>query len=449
MERDRDLRGLCRLLAGPPHVREAAAAALLRIGDTASDAAVVALSDKRANVRAAAATVLGNMEWHWSLQGDRRRAKTVKELLSALDDGDPSVRSAVILACARQCSGPVRDEPWLDEVLAARKMETEATEVLVSHLVRDGCKVDRQVARYLARLGSDRAVTVLLETLAKRQLSDRDALISNLDIRRPGMAEVVLAALHDGDWSVRLRAVELVPLLDGTEAVDRLRPMLMDADAPVRGTAARTIGKIGNAGAVDALVSAMATASLDLRKVIVEALGVIESPAAREALVAALDDPAESVILAAAEGLALSGDHEAHKRALWAVVAVLDRGGTTRSWWAHTLQIYVALARSPLIVAGESLVSGTELRRLLEQLGQHDAKMRLSACLRLGLCGGGARALSQKVTSPEYFFDEPPVQMAAAAALMATGIKPTMGRETCAGVSDLLSFYSKKFESGS
>jgi cyclophilin family peptidyl-prolyl cis-trans isomerase/HEAT repeat protein len=189
-----------------PSVRAAALQALAR---TDADTFISAISgldpDAHWSVRAALATALGGME--------KERAEA--PLMNLLRDGDQRVIPSAIDALAK--AGV-----------------TTAVPDIVTRLKADDQVVRAAAARALATLKAPGVVPALTDALA---LAQRDGLYvaraATLDalvaIDAAAARPLLVAALADKDWAVRLRAAEHLRKLDPAADVSAMRP----APAPI------------------------------------------------------------------------------------------------------------------------------------------------------------------------------------------------------------------------
>jgi HEAT repeat protein len=234
-------------------VRSAATGALAAFGESALEAVVAALRDKRPEARQMAAYVLGEI-------GSRR---AVKHLIVALQDRQRQVRESAARALGRV--GDERAIPPLFGAMSARRDEkreidqrigSDAVQAIAERVGRDAVPAlvvileDRNMvgreaaAKALGKAGDSRAVVPLLRTLYGRA------------VKLPALSAAAATAL---DW---LRPTP-----------DALAPALEDASAYVRMGTVERLGEMGNAQAVEPLVVLLDDDSIRVRKAAAKALG--------------------------------------------------------------------------------------------------------------------------------------------------------------------------------
>ncbi|MBN1679568.1 MAG: HEAT repeat domain-containing protein [Anaerolineae bacterium] len=178
-------------------------------------------------------------------------------------------------------------------------------------LLRDADTRVRDAAVYaLGRLKAAAAVPGLLEVLR----SGRPGPFGNA-LNNPVIAEalreigtpavpVLLDALSDQDWRVRLQVIETLGSIRAAEAAPMLTGMLHDAEWRVRWRAAEALGKLNATGAaVRDLSLALSDNNDDVRIAAAWALRQIKDPGAIPALIRALHDCEWRVRWTAAEAL--------------------------------------------------------------------------------------------------------------------------------------------------
>jgi HEAT repeat protein len=182
---------LALLKDGNADVRAAAAAILGETGDrSAVPALVAALDDKAASVRARAVETLGRL-------GDRQTAAT---LVKAAGDRDPAV-GEVALTALSTLNAPA------------------ATEALIGAMSSNDWRLRRAAAEELGRRANDRAAAPLIRAVEKDpHWSVRRAAADSLG--RTGniaCAPALIAALRDDHWFVRYAAHQSLQALAGRE----------------------------------------------------------------------------------------------------------------------------------------------------------------------------------------------------------------------------------------
>ena len=205
-------------------VRDAATAALRKIGQAAVPALISALQDPNGNVQEAAVSILKDL-------------------------ADPRAVEPLI--------GCLTSQNWVLRMHAAKGLGITGDESAVACLV-----------------------PLLIDPVKAVRVDATEALSR---IGRPALP-TLLAALRHQEWLMRLQACEALGRLGVEEAVELLcQVMLNDRDAAVRQDAAKALGCIGSAGALEALTAAIK--DLDARPYAVEALGKLKDPRAVETLI--------------------------------------------------------------------------------------------------------------------------------------------------------------------
>lgn len=106
--------------------------------------------------------------------------------------------------------------------------------------------------------------------------SKRSALFELRSIATPESSRAALPALKDPNEMVRSTAAGSVVFLEGSEAVNALRPVLADRLPFVRREAANALGKTGNWSATDPLIAALnRERDAEVRLALIVALGEI------------------------------------------------------------------------------------------------------------------------------------------------------------------------------
>lgn len=252
-------------------------------------------SDPEPLVRAVAAETLGR----------RREAGAASALAAALlGDADPGVREEAVRALAALAR---RVDPRLFARAALEYLPEDA------HIERD-------------RTLPPDAVSALAKATADPSPAVRGAAVRALGEVGPPPATAwpSLAARleRDGEAAVRALAAQALGRLGEPRAGDPLARALDDPAAAVRAAAARAIGRLAGAGAepasrLRARLHRAAGGDRDpaVRAAALEALVAwtppSDSPSLVARLAAALDDPAEGVRAAAADGLTLGAPHPA------------------------------------------------------------------------------------------------------------------------------------------
>lgn len=275
------------------YVRVKAAEALWKIEKTPATVLLPvlleALKDKDAQLRAAAAPVIGMLG---------SKAKTaVPALIQALKDKDERVRGEAVSA--------------LGEIGPPAK---EAAPALLSLVQDDFSFVEPLVVSALGNMGPG-VVPALLKGLDDASVARRRAAAEALTLLGPQAREALpglLRALADKDASVRSQSARALGSLgdEAGTAVARLKECLQDRDTAVRVSVALALWQItAKADHLDVLTAALADALRYVRIDALQALGAI-GPAAKDtsgAVRPLLADKESQVRQAAAQALGKIG----------------------------------------------------------------------------------------------------------------------------------------------
>ncbi|MBM3242164.1 HEAT repeat domain-containing protein [Candidatus Poribacteria bacterium] len=166
-----------------------------------------------------------------------------------------------------------------------------------------------EAAFKLADIGEP-AVPLLIEALSDENWQVRlNAAVALGQIGDSAAVPALIAALNDEAWEVRANATVALGKM-GQTVVPALIAALKDQDAPVRRNAARALGDIGDPTAVPALIEILNDEDGEVRGSAAVALGEM-GPVAVPALAAALKDENEAVGAMATWALQLIGTPEA------------------------------------------------------------------------------------------------------------------------------------------
>ncbi|MEJ5343928.1 MAG: HEAT repeat domain-containing protein [Chloroflexus sp.] len=327
---------------GDADVREAAAAALGRIGDAAAVPALVpVLRDGYADVREAAAAALGQIG-----------APAVPALVQALGDGDANVRRAAAAAL-----GQIGD--------------AAAVPALVRALGDGERQVREAAAAALGQIGDAQAVPALVRALKYGNALVRWAAAAALGKIGAPAVPALVRALRDGDWKMRRAAAEALGAIGNTQVVPALVEVLGDENWYVRRAAAAALGQIGDAQTVPALVRALGDEEWEVRWAAAAALGQIGDVTAVPALVQSLSDAEWWVRRIVVEALGEIGD-------VTAVPALVQSLGDTERW--------VRLAAARVL----QQIGTSAIPVLIVMLGDAKWEMRRAAVMVLGEIGDAA-----------------------------------------------------------
>ena len=159
-------------------------------------------------------------------------------------------------------------------------------------------------AKGLGKLGDERGVDPLIETLSDDDRDVREAAAKALEqLGDKRAVDPLIKTLSDDDWRVRKAAAEALGKLGDKRAVDPLIEALSDDDIWVRNTATEALVQLGDP-AVDPLIKTLSDDESDVRRSAAEALGRLGDERAVEPLIKTLSDDGLGVSHAAAKALA-------------------------------------------------------------------------------------------------------------------------------------------------
>ena len=379
---------------GITRVREAAAKALVQLGDVAVDPLVKTLTDPKGSVRLAAAKALqqlGQPEWVRCIRGDNddfaRLASSGEPggsalLIAALSDGDRDVRRRVPLALVRlgataldplvnalsDDSSDIRDQ-------AARALgqlgDRRAVDPLLKALSGDDSRVRNRAAEALGYLGDKRAVDPLIKILSDDELCVDPSAVEALGRLGDKRAVDPLMALRfrAGNSSVQRALAEALGQLGDKRAVDKLIRWAFDDSPSVREAAANALRQLGDKQAVNAFIKALGHNRSSVRRPAAEALGRLGDKKAVVPLIKALparSDVRESIVVA----LGRLGD----KRAVDPLIEELAKDYYDS--WLLRSRVAEALGRlgderavDPLIEASSNGFVAPAAKKALKKLG--------------------------------------------------------------------------------
>jgi HEAT repeat protein len=276
-----------------PKISDTAAAALAGLSHPPITELVALLKEGVPAQRQTVATALGQLA----------AFDFVGELIDALHDDNPQVRTAAIDALARKrstralqsLSAVLQDEEerGSPRARAARALgtigDTAAVDTLLYALGDDVEAVRLRSAEALGRIGDERAISALSE-----------------------------AARRDRSREVRSASVGALGEI-GRPATAALESLLDEATGSFRIEVIRSLGRCGDSAAVQALARFISEENLSECLAAVQALATLQDPSSVESLIRALSLPwiYSEIHEAALDGLSLLDDHSA-------IEAVLD-----------------------------------------------------------------------------------------------------------------------------
>jgi HEAT repeat protein len=212
-----------------PFVRQEAQRALKRLaGEQSADTFIAAMSSSRPAIRLAAILILAGIP-------------------------TPEARSAVMLGL-----GDEDDEVRSEAIVAVKGLGAAELEGLLREAL--GRKDNYQVQATAARLVGELRVLALLDLLADLMVSDavvpvarKEAELALREMKDRLDVNALVAQLGSTERSVQARAIQLLGLQAGREAVDALMALLRHADPYMRQRAVFALGDAGDARAIPAL----------------------------------------------------------------------------------------------------------------------------------------------------------------------------------------------------
>jgi HEAT repeat protein len=197
--------------------------------------------------------------------------------------GDADARIAEYFRATNALERPVRElgsrRVWRRAAAAYRLGDMECVEsgpALLTALDDGNRSVRAAAARSLGRLGVVEAVKPLVEALVSGSVPNGVAGQALVELGPEAVAELRTIAEHPS-WRLRTTAVTLLGLVGGSREAPLAVSALEDPSADVRAAAADTLGRIGGAAAEPALRSALDDRIHFVRAEAAESLGVIGS----------------------------------------------------------------------------------------------------------------------------------------------------------------------------
>lgn len=162
--------------------------------------------------------------------------------------------------------------------LIRRLARKEAIPYLIEALRQQNIQMTKNAVRLIKELGDARVVQAA-QTLF-RDTNDRGVRRGVLEITchfsdRQQVPPLILEALQDKDWWIRLQAVDFLREFPVPEAVNALMKALQDSDNEVRGRSVDALAEIGGSQAVKSLLGLLRDRDLVIRQKAVEALSMI------------------------------------------------------------------------------------------------------------------------------------------------------------------------------
>lgn len=241
------------IVRDPAHpLRETAAIALGRVGDSTLLTVIDALQDEDAFVRRSAAGALGMMY-------DKRGMLPLIETLQDAED-------AVVLQA-------IESLRWF----AIHQMNIrQAIPALCQQLSHTNWKIREAAARALSQFPDEQSVIPLMTTLSDPHPAVRQSVVYALRYLGDERALTpVQALLDDPDQAVRLEVIRCLGEIGVSDSVEPLTELLNDPEMKVRLRAVNALHQIGNSSAVAALTLALQDESADVREAAAWSLEVL------------------------------------------------------------------------------------------------------------------------------------------------------------------------------
>jgi HEAT repeat protein len=233
--------------------------------------------------------------------GEIGDARPVDLLLPALTEGDYFLSETAAKALVR-IGGP-------------------AVKALISML--GGVQFVRiAAARGLGEIGDSGAIAPLIAQLNDKDREFKGIVVDALVRFGECGIEALIAALKDGDSSMRREAALALGKLGDARAVEPLFAVLNDGDSYVRDTVAKALGILGDARAVEPLIAALNDGDSHVHYAAAAALGELGDARAVEPLLDGIKHGDSNLRLGAARALGKLGD----ARAVEPLIAALNDG---------------------------------------------------------------------------------------------------------------------------
>jgi HEAT repeat protein len=273
---------LARLMSLPA-VRKEAMIALTRSGSRVADLLIQQLDDNDLENRQAAAAALGRI-------GDPRAVPAL--LKSLTEDENVAVAAANALA---------------------KIGDRSAHETLVSMLGHPKAVTRRAVIAAINSLGHPDMAQIAFDLLSDPDPLVRESAVRIAGyFGYPDCVEKFFQCASDADENVRKAAVEHLPFIDDPRVGTILRHTLRHGSAPVRGAAALALGQMDGDAAAQPLIEALKDEDPWVRYYAVRSIGRLRCESALPALEQVMqNDPAGHVRIATAEALGQFGGKKA------------------------------------------------------------------------------------------------------------------------------------------
>lgn len=294
--------------------------------------------------------------------GMQRAAVAIPKLGAALQDPDPSVRMAAVMAIAE-----FRTPLLVEDILSLLGTTDETVDyAIIKALGMMGAKgAEGTLLAYLEKVeGSRRIEYALLDTIGKISATSASEIIRS-------------RYLSSSDPDIRRLAVETLGQLGDTNSIEAVESALSDSHWSVRVAVLHVLGKLGGVREIPLLLDAVHDTDIMVRKHAILALGDIRSVTAIPTLVQQLADM----------------DMSRH-----AFIALLKFGRQALPWLhRHMLKSYTVDIRVRLIDLIGKIGDRKSVEHLMELLDDANPAIRLAAIDSLAFCFDGL--LLRKLTT--------------------------------------------------
>jgi HEAT repeat protein/Flp pilus assembly protein TadD len=299
------------------HVRDAASAALRRVGESSAHSILDELNSPDVQARKDAIQALGQ---NLIL---REIPAAIPPLIEALFDEDPEIRYLAakslryakdertvtpLNACLLDVNPKVRQEAV--EGLR-RKKDPRSLDSLIHSLQDDSAGVRRTAACALGEFGDQGARDSLVHCKNDPDRDVRDAAARSLVMLGPDPATDPHNLLRSTDPEIRSGALTALGEGKDENDLDLITGALGDKDAGVRRAAAEALCSFSNPAALQPLLNALIDTDENVRKYALRALEEIRDPRVLLPVIIALEDSSALVRTEAISHLRKIGDNEA------------------------------------------------------------------------------------------------------------------------------------------
>jgi len=197
-------------------------------------------------------------------------------------------------------------------VVAIGRTSTKLVQYLQTVLNTENGYVGVGAAELLGRIGSEKAVNVLIAALDAKDSLNRWAIPKALGQSNHDKAvDVLIATFNDEGLDLRKRAVEAIGEVGSRKAVNALIAAFNQEKSYVKESAIEALGKIGSKEAIDVLITAIKDENRNVRMNAAVALGQIGCEKAVNTLIVALEHEDSFVAEQAAWTLGYTGSEKA------------------------------------------------------------------------------------------------------------------------------------------